>query len=154
GDIVAGVAALTPELAARAAALVEVEYEPLPALSDVEEALAGDAPLVHEDWESYGGDEQLGRSGNVLGPSPVRKGGAAAAIAGADVVVKGRYVADASQGAPIEPRAVIAHWQGDRVTVWTSTQVPFAARSGVAQVLQIPESKVRVIVPLLGGGFG
>ena len=55
---------------------------------------------------------------------------------------------------PIEPRAIIAQWQGDKVTVWTSTQVPYAARAGVAHTLQIPESHVRVIVPLLGGGFG
>ena len=55
---------------------------------------------------------------------------------------------------PIEPRAIIAQWQGDRVTVWSSTQVPFAARAGVAHVLEIPESHVRIIVPLLGGGFG
>ena len=58
------------------------------------------------------------------------------------------------QGVPIEPRAVIAQWQGDKVTVWTSTQVPFAARAGVAHTLQIPESNVRIVVPLLGGGFG
>jgi CO/xanthine dehydrogenase Mo-binding subunit len=154
GDVVAAVAALTPEIAARAAELIEVEYEPLPALSDVEEALADGAPLVHDDWESYTGEDEMGRNGNVLGRSTIVKGDAAAAMASADVVVKGRYVADASQGAPIEPRAIIAEWHGDRVTVWSSTQVPFAARSGVAHVLQIPESKVRVIVPLLGGGFG
>ena len=90
----------------------------------------------------------------MLGYSAIVKGDADAAMAGADVVVKGRYVADGSQGAPIEPRAIVAQWQGDRVTVWSSTQVPFAARSGIAHALQIPESKVRVIVPLLGGGFG
>ena len=61
---------------------------------------------------------------------------------------------DSGQGVPIEPRAVVAQWQGDKVTVWTSTQVPYAARGGVADTLQIPESHVRVIVPLLGGGFG
>ena len=82
------------------------------------------------------------------------KGDADAAMQAADVVVRGRYVADMSHGAPIEPRAVIAHWQGDKVTVWSSTQVPFAARGGVATTLQIPEANVRVIVPLLGGGFG
>jgi CO/xanthine dehydrogenase Mo-binding subunit len=153
-DVVAAVAALTPEIAEEAVALIEVDYEPLPALTDVEEALAPDAPLVHEEWESYEGDDGMGRNGNVLGYSRVVKGDAAAAVDGADVVVKGRYVADASQGAPIEPRAVIAQWQGDRVTVWSSTQVPFSARSGVAHTLQIPESHVRVIVPLLGGGFG
>ena len=69
-------------------------------------------------------------------------------------VVRSRYVADGSHGVPIEPRAVVAQWQGDRVTVWTSTQTPFAARSGVAETLGIPESNVRIIVPLLGGGFG
>src|SRR5919201_4180673 len=130
------------------------ENEPLPPLSDVEAAFADDAPLVHEDWASYEGDDALGREGNVLGYSAVVKGDADAAMAGADVVVSGRYVADGSQGAPIEPRAVVAQWFGDRVTVWSSTQVPFVARGGIAHVLQIPESNVRVIVPLLGGGFG
>jgi CO/xanthine dehydrogenase Mo-binding subunit len=154
GDVVAGVAALTPEIAAQAVDLIDVEYEPLPAIGTIEGALADAAPLIHEDWESYEGDEETGRSGNLLGYSTVVKGDVDAAMAEADVVVQGRYVADACQGVPIEPRAVIAEWQGDRVTVWTSTQVPFAARAGVVRVLQIPESKVRVIVPLLGGGFG
>ena len=82
------------------------------------------------------------------------KGDADAAMETADVVVKGRYVTEASQGAPIEPRALLAQWEGDRVTVWSSTQVPYAARAGVAHVLQIPQSHVRIVVPLLGGGFG
>ncbi len=154
GDVVAAVAALTPEIAAEAAAAVEIDYEPLPAVSDIEAALAEDAPLIHEGWASYEADEELRRDGNVLGYSTVVKGDADAAIAGADVVVKSRYVSDASQGAPIEPRALLAQWQGDRVTVWSSTQVPYAARSGVARVLQLPESHVRIVVPLLGGGFG
>jgi CO/xanthine dehydrogenase Mo-binding subunit len=155
-DIVAAVAALTPEIARRAIDAIEVEYEPLPALSDLEAALADGVPLIHEDWRSYQveDEEQMGRSGNVLSYSTVVKGDANTAMAEADVVVKGRYVTDASQGAPIEPRAILAQWQGDRVTIWTSTQVPFAARSGVAHVLQVPESHVRIVVPLLGGGFG
>jgi CO/xanthine dehydrogenase Mo-binding subunit len=154
GDVVAAVAARTAEIAAEAAAAIEVEYEPLPAVSDVEAALAEDAPLIHEEWQSYEADEELLRNGNVLGYSTIVKGDADAAMESADVVVKGRFVTDASQGAPIEPRALLAQWEGDRVTVWTSTQVPYAARSGVAHVLQIPESHVRVVVPLLGGGFG
>src|SRR3954463_5362154 len=153
-DVVAAVAALTPELAAEGAALIEVDYELLPAISDLEAASADDAPLIHEEWASYESSDELGRDRNVLGYSTIVKGDAEAALAGADVVVKGRYLVDASQGAPIEPRAILADWQGDRVTVWSSTQVPFMARSGVAHVLQIPESNVRVIVPLLGGGFG
>ena len=154
GDIVAGVAALTPEIARQAAALVDVELEPLPVVSDFASALADDAALVHPGWESYEGDEALGRHGNLLGFSTVVKGDADAALAAADVVVEGRYVTDPVQGVPIEPRAVVAEWQGDRVTVWSSTQVPYAARAGVARTLEIPESHVRVVVPLLGGGFG
>ena len=116
--------------------------------------MASDAPLVHADWNSYEADENLNRDGNVLGRSTIVKGDAGAAMAEADVVVKSRYLADGSHGVPIEPRAVVAQWQGDRVTVWTSSQTPFAARSGVAETLAIPESDVRIIVPLLGGGFG
>ncbi|HEY7345321.1 MAG TPA: molybdopterin cofactor-binding domain-containing protein, partial [Gaiella sp.] len=154
GDIVAAVAALTPELARRAAALVEVELEPLPVVSDFEAALDDEDTLVHPEWESYDGSSELGRHGNVLGFSTIVKGDADAALAGADVVVRGRYVTDPVQGVPIEPRAIVAQWQGDRVTVWSSTQVPYAARAGVAETLGIPEANVRVIVPLLGGGFG
>ena len=154
GDIVAGVAALTPEIAQRAADLIEVEYEPLPVVTDFAAAMEEGAPLVHPEWESYEGDESVGRSANTLGYSTIVKGDADAAMASAEVVVSGRYTTDPVQGVPIEPRAVIAEWHGDRVTVWTSTQVPYVARSGIAHVLQIPESNVRVIVPLLGGGFG
>jgi CO/xanthine dehydrogenase Mo-binding subunit len=154
GDIVAGVAALTPELAQEAVDLIEVEYEPLPAVTDWEDAMREHAPLVHEDWETMEADETLVRDRNVLGYSTIVKGDADAAMADAEVTVKSRYVADATQGLPIEPRAVIAQWQGDRVTVWSSTQVPFAARTGVAQTLEMPEAKVRIVVPLLGGGFG
>jgi CO/xanthine dehydrogenase Mo-binding subunit len=154
GDIVAGVAALTPEIARQAAALVEVELDPLPVVSDFAAALADDAALVHPGWESYEGDEALGRHGNLLGFSTVVKGDVEAALAAADVVVEGRFVTDPVQGVPIEPRAIVAEWQGDRVTVWSSTQVPYAARAGVARTLEIHESHVRVVVPLLGGGFG
>lgn len=154
GDIVAGVAATTAEIAEQAAALIEVDYEPLPVVTDFEAALADDSTLVHPTWESYEGDEALGRHDNTLGYSTIVKGDADAALASADVVVKGRYVTDPVQGVPIEPRAVIAQWQGDKLTVWTSTQVPYAARAGVATTLQIPESNVRIVVPLLGGGFG
>ena len=153
-DIVAGVAALTEDIAQQAVDLIEVDYEPLPANSDIEAALAPGATLIHEGWADYGGDETMGRDGNTLGHSTIIRGDAATAMDKADAVVKGRYVADCSQGVPIEPRAIIAQWQGDKVTVWSSTQVPFAARSGVATVLEIPESHVRIVVPLLGGGFG
>jgi CO/xanthine dehydrogenase Mo-binding subunit len=154
GEIVAGVAALTEAAAAEAARLIEVDYEPLPALTDFVAAMEPGAPLVHADWALYERDEQMVADGNTISYSTIVKGDADAAMAGADVVVKSRYESDASQGVPIEPRAVLAEWRGDEVTIWSSTQVPYAARAGVAQTLQVPEANVRVVVPLLGGGFG
>jgi CO/xanthine dehydrogenase Mo-binding subunit len=153
-DIIAAVAATSEDIASRAAQLIEVEYEPLPPLTDIEAVMAKDAQLVHADWSSDDHDENILADGNTLGYSTIVKGDADEAMAAADIVVKRRYTSDPSQGVPIEPHAVIAHWQGDRVTIWSSTQVPYVARSGVAQTLQIPEANIRVIVPLLGGGFG
>jgi CO/xanthine dehydrogenase Mo-binding subunit len=153
-DIIAGVAATTEEIAKRAVELIDVEYELLPPIVDYEGAMADGAPLVHEDWSSHERDENLVGTGNTLGYSTIVKGDAGAAMATADVVVKSRYTSDPSHGVPIEPHAVVAQWQGDKVTIWSSTQVPYIARSGVAHTLQIPEANVRVIVPLLGGGFG
>lgn len=154
GDIVAAVAATSEEAARRAVDLIDIEYQPLPAVADFEAAMAESAPLVHEDWSSDERDENLVANGNTLGYSTIVKGDADAAMATAEVVVKRRYTADPSHAVPIEPHAVIAEWHGDRVTIWSSTQVPYIARSGVAQTLQISEANVRVIVPLLGGGFG
>jgi CO/xanthine dehydrogenase Mo-binding subunit len=154
GEIVAGVAALTEEIAAEAARLIEVEYEPLPVVTDFVAAMEDDAPLVHPDLESYEKDENIVASGNTMAYHTIVKGDADAAMGGAEVVVKSHYGSDASQGVPIEPRAVVAQWQGDKVTIWSSTQVPYAARAGVAQTLAIPEADVRIVVPLLGGGFG
>ena len=154
GEVVAAVAARTQALARQAAAAIDVEYEVLPPLPDYVANAEPGAPLVHDGWAGYEADENLGRNGNVLGRSTIVKGDADAAMAGAEVVVRGRYVAEASQAAPIEPRAILAEWSGDRVTIWSSTQVPFAARSGVARTLGLAESAVRVVVPLLGGGFG
>ena len=153
-EIVAGVVGTTPEIAAEGARLIQVEYEVLPAVSDFVAAMEPGAPLVHEDWASYERDENIVADGNTFAYHTIVKGDADEAMAGADVVVKGTYRSDASQGVPIEPRAVLAHWQGDEVTIWSSTQVPYAARAGVAQTLDMPEANVRIVVPLLGGGFG
>ena len=102
-----------------------------------------DAPLlVHDDWASYDKDENIvARRQHDRPTHTIVKGDADAAMAAADVVVKGRYVSDASQGVPIEPRAVVAQWQGDKVTIWSSTQVPYAARAGVAQTLADPRGE-------------
>ncbi len=154
GELVAAVAALTPEIAQQAAELIEVDYEPLPVVNDVEAALESGTPLVHEEWASYSASDDVVRDGNNCSRSTIVKGDADQGMKQAEVVVKERYVADMSHAVPIEPHAVLAQWQGDRVTIWSSTQVPFIARSGVATTLAIPENHVRVVVPHLGGGFG
>ena len=132
GDIVAGVAATTAEIAEQAAALIEVDYEPLPGRDrlrgrDRRRRARSSIP----DWESVRGATR--RSAATATRSATRRSSRATPTRrwpAADVVVKGRYVTDPVQGVPIEPRAVIAQWQGDKVTVWTSTQVPYAARGG------------------------
>ncbi|HEU0194811.1 MAG TPA: xanthine dehydrogenase family protein molybdopterin-binding subunit [Gaiellales bacterium] len=154
GEVVAGVAALTPEIAEQAAALIEVDYERLPVIVDPEESLVEGAPLIHDGWAGYGALEDMVRDGNDASRSTIVKGDVEAGLGESDVVLRERYVADMSHAAPIEPRAVVAQWNGDKVTIWSSTQVPFNARAGVATTLEMPESDVRIIVPHLGGGFG
>ncbi len=154
GEIVAAVAATTAEIATRAAAAIVIEYEPLPVVTDLEMGLSPGTPLVHTDWASYGAADVVVRDRNDASFSSISKADADGAMAAADVVVTSRYVADGCHAAPIEPRAVVAQWEGDKVTIWTSTQVPFDARAGVCETLEMPANRVRIIVPHLGGGFG
>ena len=154
GEIIAAVAASTPEIAQAACDLIEVDMEVLPVVNDIEAAAVGGSLLVHRDWESYGSDDAIVRDRNEAARSTLVFGDVEAGMAEADTIVRGRYIADMQHAAPIEPRAVVAEWHGDQVTIWSSTQVPFNARSGVAHTLQLAENQVRVIVPHLGGGFG
>ena len=154
GEVVAAVAALTPEQAAAAAAAIEVEYEDLPPILDIEQALEPGSPLVHPAVETYGHDPNLDPTGNVAARSTIVKGDASAALAAAPIVVRERYVADMAHPVPIETHTVTADWSGERVTIHSSTQVPFTARGKTAEVLEIPEHRVRVVVSHLGGGFG
>lgn len=154
GEILAAVAATTAEIAQQAVDAIEVELEPLPAVTDLEAALSETSPLVHEELSSYAISGDTFPGGNTATVSSIEKGDVDAALAEADVTVTSRYVADASHATPIEPRAIVAQWEGDKVTIWTSTQVPYDARAGVCETLQLPTNKVRIIVPHLGGGFG
>ncbi|HUQ78834.1 MAG TPA: xanthine dehydrogenase family protein molybdopterin-binding subunit [Patescibacteria group bacterium] len=154
GEVVAAVAALSPEQAAAATAAIEVDYEDLPPILDVEAALRPGSPQVHPAIETYAHDPNLDPAGNLAGRSTIVKGDATAAIAAAPIVVRERYVADMAHPVPIEPHTVTADWAGDRVTIFSSTQVPFMARAKTAEVLEIPEHQIRVVVSHLGGGFG
>jgi CO/xanthine dehydrogenase Mo-binding subunit len=154
GEVIAAVAATTAAIAQQAVDAIVVEFEPLPVITDLEAALAADSPLVHTDWAAYGAAGELVRDRNDASFSSISKGDVEAGLAEADHVVTSRYVADGSHAAPIEPRAVVAQWEGNKVTIWTSTQVPFDARGGVCETLGLPANRVRIIVPHLGGGFG
>ena len=144
GDGVAVVIAETRALAKDAAELVEVEYEPLPSIADVEKALDPGAPLVHSDlgtnecyvWKLETDDFQ-------------------AAIDAADVVVTRRYHQPRLIPNAIEPRGLVAQaGAAGEITLWSATQIPHILRFTMQLVLGIPESKVRVIAPDVGGGFG
>jgi len=154
GEVVAAVAAISPEAAQRGVDAIVVEYQQLPVVTDPEAALDDDSPLVHADSAAYVRDPDLFGHGNRAAYSSIVRGDVDSAMAKADIVVTGRYLADGSHAVPIEPRSVVAQWEGDSVTIWTTTQVPFGARDGVCETLQMPSNRVRVIVPHLGGGFG
>ena len=154
GEVIAAVAATTAAIAQQAVDAIIVEYEPLPLVTDLETALGADSPLVHTEWAAYGAADVLVRDRNDASFSSISKGDVDAGLAEADHVITSRYVADGSHAAPIEPRAVVAQWEGNKVTIWTSTQVPFDARAGVCETLGLPANRVRIIVPHLGGGFG
>ncbi len=152
GEIIAAVAAVAAATADRAVAAIVVEYSPLPVVNDIEGALAADSPLVHAEWADYG--SILVRDRNDASFASIAKGDVEQGLASSHLVVTSRYVADGCHAAPIEPRAVVAQWEGNKVTIWTSTQVPFDARAGVCETLEMPNNRVRIIVPHLGGGFG
>lgn len=154
GEVVAAVAAISNEAAQAALDAIVFEYTELPVVTDLEAALTDDSPLVHEDWSSYAADDDVERDRNIASFTSISRGDVDSALASADHVISSRYVADASHAVPIEPRGVVAQWEGDKVTIWTSTQVPFQARDGVCETLELPTNRVRIVVPHLGGGFG
>jgi CO/xanthine dehydrogenase Mo-binding subunit len=154
GEIVAAVAAATPAIAEAACAAIHVICEDIDPVLDVEHALELSSPLVHPEWESYGTADGVERGHNDCGYMSSVKGDVDAGFTEADHILTEVYSADMSHAVPIEPHAVVAQWQGDKVTIWSTSQVPFPARAGVAETLQIPLSNVRIVVPHLGGGFG
>jgi aerobic carbon-monoxide dehydrogenase large subunit len=145
GDGVAVVLAETRAQAKDAAELVEVEYEPLPAVIDPEEALADGAPIIHEEFGT-----------NHCYTWKLASDGADAVFDSAPVTVKERYRQQRLIPNAIEPRGVIGQYlpAQDEYTLWSATQIPHIARFWLAIVLGIPEARLRVIAPDVGGGFG
>jgi xanthine dehydrogenase YagR molybdenum-binding subunit len=141
GDEVAAVAAETPYQARDALRAIDVEYETLPFVVDPEEALEADAPRVHEE-------------ANAVDPLVYERGDVAAGLAGADVVIEESYRTPCELHTPMEPHGSVARWDGNRLTVWESTQGVYAVQNELARVFDLPLGDVRVIGHYVGGGFG
>jgi CO/xanthine dehydrogenase Mo-binding subunit len=155
GEAIAAVAATSLEVAEAALGLIEIEYEPLPAVFDPEDSLAAGAPLVHPEWTEYQALPVYDREGNVSGRSSMGDGDIAAGFAAAYRIYEHRFTTQLVHPGYTEPRAAVASWDGNGdVIVWTNTQLPFDMKNMLAEVLDLPAAKVRVIVPGIGGGFG
>jgi xanthine dehydrogenase molybdenum-binding subunit len=155
GHAVAAVAASSPHIADEAIRLIKVEYETLPAVSWVLDAMKADAPLLHDDLRTDSMGKQGDKPTNVAVHLHFEKGDAAAGFKQADVVVEREFRTASVHQGYIEPHASTAHWNADgRLTIWTSTQGSFTARQQTAELLQIPVSQVTVVPCEIGGGFG
>ena len=155
GQPVAAVAAATPEAAEAALAAIDVSYAPLAAVLDLEAALAPGAPLIHEGWRDYTAIPILHRDGNVCNRARIVVGDVERGFEEADRVFEHRFRTGMVHQGYTEPRAAVAAWDtAGTVTVWSNTQLPFEVQNTLAEILQIPPSKIRVVVPGVGGGFG
>jgi aerobic carbon-monoxide dehydrogenase large subunit len=145
GEAVAVVVADDVYRAADAAEVLDVRYAVLPAVATVEAALAKGAARVFDEWPD-----------NVAGPAAGAVGDVTRGFAQAHVVVEARLSVPRVAAMPIEPRGVVAQPDAPdgRLTVWASTQMPFAVRAAIAAALDLAEEQVRVIAPDVGGGFG
>ncbi|UCH59994.1 MAG: molybdopterin-dependent oxidoreductase [Anaerolineales bacterium] len=154
GDRVAMVAAESEEIAEEALKLIEVEYEPLPAILDMAEALKPDAPLLHDEPE-YVNFADSDPSRNLAAEIRIDIGDVEKGFAEADHIFEAEYEVPKVQQAHIEPHVVLTYWdEDDRLVIRTSTQVPFHVRRIIAPVLGLPVKRIRVVKPRIGGGFG
>jgi aerobic carbon-monoxide dehydrogenase large subunit len=147
GEPVVMVVAESRYLAEDAAEQIWIDYDPLPAVVDLEQALTAEAALVHDDLDN-----------NVAAHVIQRKGTAdfASLREQAHLVLERRFVYDRGTAAAMENRGIVAQWdrRSQRLTVWDTTQAPIPIRNGLASMLNLSETQVRVIAPFIGGGFG
>jgi CO/xanthine dehydrogenase Mo-binding subunit len=142
GEEVAAVAAETPYQARDALRAIDVGYETLPFVVDETKALEAGAPAIHE-------------GGNRVGePSLYERGDVTAGFGAADAVVERTFRTSCEIHTPMEVHGSVARWDGNRLTVWDTTQGVFAMQSSLAEALGLPLANVRVIGPYMGGGFG
>jgi CO/xanthine dehydrogenase Mo-binding subunit len=158
GEQVAAVAAETPAAALAGVEAIVVEYEDLPVVADVEQAVEPGAPLVIEHDARPGLFHGLGelapRDGNVCYRYHLDKGELEAVFGHADIVVEGEYTFPSVYQYAMETHTVIAHVDGDTIDLWATCQHPFLVRAEIADLFGVPVANVRIQVPYLGGGFG
>lgn len=145
GEIIAVVVAESRYIAEDAVEEIYVEYQPLPAVVDLEKCLEGDSPLVHEDLES-----------NLAAYLIQSKGDYESARAEADLVISRRFHLDRGAAAAMENRGLVVDWdaKNQHLMVWDATQSPIPIRNGIAARLGLRSHQVRVVAPFVGGGFG
>jgi CO/xanthine dehydrogenase Mo-binding subunit len=158
GEPVAAVAAEDESAALAALEAIRVEYEELPVVGTVGEALAADAPRVNDGPLRPGLFHGLGElepaDGNVCYRYRIDRGEIEAVFAHADLVVEGEYDFPAVYQYAMETHTVVAQVEAGEITLWASCQHPFLVRAEIAALFQVPLSAVRIVVPYLGGGFG
>ena len=160
GEVVALVAGESREIAEEAVGLIEVDYEELPAVVDILEAIKTDAPVLHaQRKETTAGvhreefNFQVG--GNVCSVYHVEDGDVKQGFQEADEIIENTYTLPPVQHGHIEPHAATAYWEpSGKLVLHTATQNPSGVQEQLAQVFKLPENHVRVIVPLVGGGYG
>lgn len=157
GDPVAGVAAVSEEIAENALELIKVEYEVLDPVLDGEYGASPESPLIHPDLDQY----QVASfilpqpKSNISNYFKIRKGDVESAWEACAAIVERKYRIPHIQHVPIEPHVAVAQVdESGQVTLWGSSQSPFAQRNLIAQALDISQSDMRVIAPYVGGGFG
>jgi carbon-monoxide dehydrogenase large subunit len=156
GEPVAVVVAISEDVAEKAAALVEVTYDPLPPVLHPRQSVEPGAPLLHPELESYPHDANLHPQpgSNVAHHYHLRRGNAVSAFAEAHLVLENEYWIPWIAHVQLEPHGAIARWDGETMSLWTSSQAPFFVRDTVAKLLELSPANVRVQIPFVGGGFG
>ena len=152
GHAVAAVAAVSPHAAEEILSLIDVEYEVLPAYTNIEDSMAEDAVPLHDTWPN---NPDLPGSTNVAALDQYRFGDPDAGFAEADQVFEREYRTKTVHQGYIEPQNATAWWSPDgRLTVWCSSQGHFGVRDNTARILGLPVSDVKVVPLEIGGGFG
>ncbi len=144
GDPVAAVAAVDEETALEAIELIKIEYEELPAVFDADEAMQEGAPLIHEEYKR-----------NICALRDFNFGDVEEGFRSSYHIREDHFFSQGLSHAVLEPRAALAHFDtSGKLTVWTGTQSPYGVRQDLSLALGLPASKIRVIKPFVGGGFG